>query len=42
MSKKGALVTHVLVYPFKLMQAAIPRLKKQGRGNVILITSCRA
>ena len=23
------------------MQAAIPRLKKQGSGNVIMITSCR-
>ena len=23
------------------MQEAIPRLKKQGRGNVIMITSCR-
>jgi NAD(P)-dependent dehydrogenase (short-subunit alcohol dehydrogenase family) len=37
----NATIDHVLVYPFKLMQAAIPRLKKQGRGNVIMITSCR-
>ncbi|BBO73165.1 short-chain dehydrogenase [Desulfosarcina widdelii] len=37
----NATIEHVLVYPFKLMQAAIPRLKKQGRGNVIMITSCR-
>lgn len=36
-----ATIEHVLVYPFKLMQAAIPMLKKQGRGNVIMITSCR-
>ncbi len=36
-----ATIEHVLVYPFKLMQAAIPRLKKQGSGNVIMITSCR-
>lgn len=36
-----ATIEHVLVYPFTLMQAAIPRLKEQGRGNVILITSCR-
>lgn len=32
---------NVLVYPFKLMQAAIPKLKKQESGNVIMITSCR-
>jgi NAD(P)-dependent dehydrogenase (short-subunit alcohol dehydrogenase family) len=37
----NATIDHVLIYPFKLMQAAIPRLKKQGRGNVIMITSCR-
>ena len=37
----NATIEHVLVYPFKLMQAAIPRLKKQGNGNVIMITSCR-
>ena len=36
-----ATLDHVLIYPFTLMQAAIPRLKKQGRGNVIMITSCR-
>jgi len=36
-----ATIENVLVYPFKLMREAIPRLKKQGRGNVILITSCR-
>ncbi len=36
-----ATIENVLIYPFKLMQEAIPRLKKQGRGNVILITSCR-
>ncbi len=37
----NATIENVLVYPFKLMQAAIPRLKKQGSGNVIMITSCR-
>ena len=36
-----ATLENVLIYPFRLMQAAIPRLKKQGSGNVILITSCR-
>lgn len=37
----NATIENVLVYPFKLMQEAIPRLKKQGKGNVIMITSCR-
>ena len=37
----NATIENVVLYPFKLMQAAIPRLKKQGRGNVVLITSCR-
>ncbi|GAB4403631.1 MAG: SDR family oxidoreductase [Microscillaceae bacterium] len=32
---------NVLIYPFQLMQAALPILKAQGKGNVILITSCR-
>lgn len=36
-----ATLEHVLVYPFRLMQAAIPRLKQQGGGNVVMITSCR-
>jgi NAD(P)-dependent dehydrogenase (short-subunit alcohol dehydrogenase family) len=31
----------VLICPFKLMQEVIPRLKKQGKGNVIMVTSCR-
>ncbi len=34
-------IDHVLVYPFRLMQAAIPKLKEQDSGNVIMITSCR-
>ncbi len=34
-------IDHVLVYPFRLMQAAIPKLKEQASGNVIMITSCR-
>lgn len=37
----NATIENVVVHPFRLMQAAIPRLKKQGRGNVIMITSCR-
>jgi len=37
----NATIENVVVYPFRLMQAAIPRLKKQGRGNVIMVTSCR-
>ena len=36
-----ATIENVLVHPFRLMQAAIPRLKDQGSGNVIMITSCR-
>lgn len=36
-----ATIENVLIYPFQLMHEAIPRLKKQGRGNVILITSSR-
>ena len=36
-----ATIENVLVYPFKLMKYAIPRLKKQGSGNVIMVTSCR-
>ena len=36
-----ATLENLLIYPFKLMQEAIPRLKKQGRGNIIMITSCR-
>ena len=42
MEDLNATIEHVLVYPFKLMQAAIPRLKKQGSGDVIMITSCRS
>lgn len=34
-------IQNVLVHPYKLMQSAIPRLKEQGRGNIIMITSCR-
>lgn len=32
---------NVLIYPYRLMQATIPKLKEQGKGNVIMITSCR-
>ncbi len=37
----NATIENVVVHPFKLIQAAIPYLKKQGSGNVIMITSCR-
>lgn len=37
----AATIENVMIYPFKLMQAAIPKLKKQGKGNVIMVTSCR-
>ena len=36
-----ATIQNVVIHPFKLMQKAIPRLKTQGHGNVIMITSCR-
>ncbi|MEM9301338.1 MAG: SDR family oxidoreductase [Pseudomonadota bacterium] len=36
-----ATIDRLVVYPYRLMQAAIPRLKAQARGNVILVTSCR-
>lgn len=32
---------NLLVYPFELMQSAIPKLKGQGSGNIIMVTSCR-
>ena len=32
----NATIENVLVHPFKLIQEAIPRLKTQGRGNVIM------
>ena len=32
---------HLVLYPFRLMQAALPVFKKQQSGNVIMITSCR-
>jgi NAD(P)-dependent dehydrogenase (short-subunit alcohol dehydrogenase family) len=31
----------LVVEPFALFKAAIPRLKQQGGGNVVMITSCR-
>ena len=31
----------LVVFPFSLMKAAAPRLKGQGGGNVVMITSCR-
>ncbi len=34
-------IENVAIHPFKLMQAAIPQLKKQGGANVIMVTSCR-
>lgn len=37
-----ATIQSVLVQPFRLAQAAIPRLKAQQCGNVIMVTSCRS
>ena len=34
-------IEHLLFQPFQLMQAVIPRLRAQGYGNVIMITSSR-
>ena len=31
----------LVVGPFALLQAAIPRFRRQGHGNVVVITSCR-
>ncbi|MGF6597397.1 3-oxoacyl-[acyl-carrier protein] reductase [Paraburkholderia sp. GAS448] len=31
----------LVVAPFMLVKAAVPRLKTQGGGNVVMITSCR-
>ncbi|WP_232243494.1 SDR family oxidoreductase [Paraburkholderia sp. SOS3] len=31
----------LLVRPFALVRAAVPRLRRQGTGNVVMITSCR-
>ena len=31
----------LVAQPFALMQVAVPRLKAQGGGNVVMITSCR-
>ncbi len=31
----------LVVAPFELLQAAIPRLQSQGGGNIVMITSCR-
>lgn len=31
----------LVVAPFALLQAAVPKLKAQGGGNVVMITSCR-
>ncbi len=31
----------LVIFPYRLMQTAVPRLKEQGKGNVIMITSCR-
>lgn len=37
----NATLQSLVVWPFALMKAAIPRLKQQQGGNVIMITSCR-
>ncbi len=31
----------VVVYPYRLMQAFIPKLKAQAKANIVFITSCR-
>ena len=36
-----ATIDSVMVYPFRLMQAAAPRFKAQTHGNIIFVTSCR-
>jgi 3-oxoacyl-[acyl-carrier protein] reductase len=36
-----ATLESLVIFPFRLMQAAVPHLKGQGRGNVVMITSCR-
>ena len=37
----NATLQSLLVHPFRLVRAAIPRLKTQGSGNLIMVTSCR-
>ncbi|MGF7000481.1 SDR family oxidoreductase [Paraburkholderia sp. GAS32] len=32
---------YLVIYPFALLQAAIPLLRSQGGGNIVLVTSCR-
>lgn len=32
---------HLVVFPYLLMKYAIPRIKKQGKANLLFITSCR-
>ena len=34
-------IDSVVIFPFRLMKAAIPVFKKQHSGNIILVTSCR-
>ena len=36
-----ATLDRLMIYPFRLLKAALPMLKAQGKGNVIMITSCR-
>ncbi len=36
-----ATIARLMVYPFRVLKAAIPRLKAQEGGNVIMVTSCR-
>jgi 3-oxoacyl-[acyl-carrier protein] reductase len=31
----------LVIYPFALLQAAIPFLRSQGGGNIVMVTSCR-
>ncbi|SOE97071.1 3-oxoacyl-[acyl-carrier protein] reductase [Burkholderia sp. D7] len=34
-------LAYLVIYPFALLQAAIPLLRSQGGGNIVMVTSCR-
>lgn len=36
-----ATFNHLNVFPFRLLQAVIPKFKQQGSGNIVMVTSCR-
>ena len=37
----GATLDRLVIWPFRLLKAAIPMLKEQRSGNVVMVTSCR-